>query len=89
MSLFVAHGAKCLVLDLLVPSGAIAEGGEEGEGGGGWYDPFTIASPFPPSSTSSFNAALNAPEKSAYAPPCRHHLSHRLAIRPPPKHPPL
>lgn len=67
VSLFVAHGAKCLVLDLLVPSGAIAEGGEEGEGGGGWYDPFTIASPFPPSSTSSFNAALNAPEKSAYA----------------------
>lgn len=46
VSLFVSHGARCLVLDLLVPQP-------------GFYDPYTIEPPTP-SPTSSATAPVNA-----------------------------
>lgn len=52
VSLFVAEGAKCIVLDLLVSED-------------GFYNPYTIASPLPHGSSSP--APTDAPKDSAYA----------------------
>lgn len=54
VSLFVAHGARCLVLDLLVSEDRV-----------GFYDPYSIEQPT--ATTATTTTVLSGPKESAYA----------------------